>query len=333
MLKPVNDKDLDCICPEIRPEHMNWWHQTMGVSSPSICENIAIGVIDTGFLGHKNIPSLVYHSKHSDTPLKEDSHGSQIVRLITNGANGFENGLLSDVKIHFFDAKLNASSSLARGVTFPTEKLDENLVIEGIDYLSGVVGVDLINLSAGCKEAVEPEVLTEAIKTAELRGCLVIAATGNEGHYEASLPARLPEVVGVGGVGVSNIAPRGTYVDLMQGNAEADNQVGSVSGVGEFFVHARSCRSKGLDVIAPSIGVTLTMSTGYVTDIEGTSFGCPMVTSVLAKKLDQDQVYLEASAERRAQRARAVLQGMCRDVGFNKNDQGMGIPMLEGRAK
>ncbi len=320
------DEELTlCRCRPILPDQKRWWHRILNGDQRVSCPSVTVGVVDIGFSDHRRVSNLTYKSPRPNAKRLPDSHGAQILRIISNEFDGFEDGLCDGIKVAFFDAKLDVESKLAEGVDFPCERLNEGLLVDGIDYLSRN-GADLINISAGSALEEDSLLLRDAIETAALRGSLVVAATGNDGFNQASQPARFEEVVGVGGIGVSNIAPVGSYVDMMQGNAEAENQTAMVPQLGEFFRHARSSWGKGLDVVAPSIGVTLTSIDGYATDIEGTSFGCPMVVSLLAMSLEENQNYREATGLKRVALARRQLEKMCQSVGLEQEYQGMGLP-------
>ena len=89
------------------------------------------------------------------------------------------------------------------------------------DVAAGVVwaadhGARVINLSVGCYAA--PQVLQEAVAYAVSHGCLVVAASGNDGTDARMYPAAFPDVMAVsssardGGLWAGS--NRGPYVDL-----------------------------------------------------------------------------------------------------------------------
>lgn len=322
------DKEITiCRCPPILPVEKRWWNRILNGDTKVSCSSISVGVVDIGFSDHTRVSNLTYFSPNPSSVRLPDSHGAQVLRIISNEFDGFEDGLCDEITTLFFDAKLDVESKLAEGIAFPCERLNENLLVDGIDYLSRH-GADLINISAGSANTEDSTLLRDAVQLASLRGSLVLAATGNEGCDLVSQPARFGEVIGVGGLGVSNIAPLGSYVEMLQSVAEASNETGSVPRLGEFFRHARSSWGAGLDVVAPSIGVTLTSHDGYATDIEGTSFACPMVVSLLAMSLEGNENYRKAKGLDRVKLAREQLTKICQSVGLDEKYQGMGLPRL-----
>jgi subtilisin family serine protease len=86
-------------------------------------------------------------------------------------------------------------------------------VASGIEA-AAVQGADVINVSLGCAHA--STVLAEAVRRAQDRGALVIAASGNDGFIE--YPAQLPGVVAVTAVGPGDwpaeFAATGPRIDL-----------------------------------------------------------------------------------------------------------------------
>jgi hypothetical protein len=132
---------------------------------------------------------------------------------------------------------------------------DSSGVAAGIQYAADH-GARIINLSlAGSSD----RLMGMAVAYAQSKGCVVIAAAGNDGSSAgASYPARYPGVVGVGAVDRSN--------------ARA-----SFSNYGT-----------GVDVSAPGVGVLSTVPGGRYESWDGTSMASPFVSGVAALLLSAD---------------------------------------------
>jgi hypothetical protein len=110
--------------------------------------------------------------------------------------------------------------------------------------------------------------------------------------------------------------------------AKSEGNLIDFGDLGRVFPDPFTSFGDGLDVVAPSIGVTLTISENSVIDTKGILFACSMVIGLLAVALDKNQDYLSASGAERTSIAKSVLIKMSRDIGLINKFQGSGIPLL-----
>jgi hypothetical protein len=128
------------------------------------------------------------------------------------------------------------------GTTIPDSKS-----VQGIKYAADN-GADIINLSYGAYEYSQAE--REAVDYAREKGCVVVAARGNESTDDLSFPCCLPNVIGVGSSG----------------------HTGQKSDFSDY--------GYGLDVLAPGvdiIGLGKASDNTYLSG-DGTSFSTPLVS-------------------------------------------------------
>lgn len=111
-------------------------------------------------------------------------------------------------------------------------------------------GARVINLSLGGPS--DSYAVKSAVLHALAEGCIVVAATGNDGAPMASYPARYPWVVGVG-------------------STNASDAVAASSNYGE-----------GLDVVAPGVSIYSTVIGGGYGLLSGTSMASPFVAGIAA---------------------------------------------------
>ena len=72
-------------------------------------------------------------------------------------------------------------------------------------------GCDLVNLSIG--DSMADDGIRDAVEFAWARGCVCIAATGNDGKGQVDYPARYTQAVAVSAIGLIGSWPAGTYLD------------------------------------------------------------------------------------------------------------------------
>jgi len=204
---------------------------------------IKIAILDTGIdLTHPDLQGNLLTGKNILDPTKppqdDNGHGTNVAGILAAVGNNQQgiSGILWQAKI------------------IPVKVLDQNgngnanIVAEGIYYALDQEA-KIILLSLG--DPVYSPVLDRAVKKAEEKGVLIVAATGNE-EGEINYPAALPTVLAVGAVDSWGNYP--SYANYGQ----------------------------ELDVVAPGTGIyTTKIGGGYSTNI-GTSMAAPQVAGLAA---------------------------------------------------
>ena len=174
---------------------------------------VTIAVLDTGVaVKHKDLAGVVDTQRSFSTvPGEPDitdrhSHGTHVTGIIAAQVNG------------------KGVEGLAPGATVVAGKV---LNEEGVGEVSGIaegiiraadLGVDVISMSLGTTEY--SDVLAASVDYAVSKGCLVVAAAGNDGHlYNLPLyPAALDNVLAVGATAANDsmayFSTHGPYVDI-----------------------------------------------------------------------------------------------------------------------
>jgi subtilisin family serine protease len=242
--------------------------------------------------------------------------------LCARGREETVSGIAPDAEVIFADVSDEADE----------ERIDSELIPAAIHLLADLQ-VDLINISGGSyvPEGGEDEsdlVLQSAVNYAWDQGCLVIAAAGNDASKRPAIPARLAHVIGVGGIGEAEIAPKGSLMHGVQSKAKkAAGAWGRLNDT-EIFHYLHSSYGAGLDVVAPAVGITICYEGGYTFDREGTSFSSPIVVGILACALSKDPAYRLLAGTQRADFAAKKLASMCMNLGLDERRQGKGLPVL-----
>ena len=153
---------------------------------------IVVAVIDTGLdLKHPDLQGQWvqgYNERSPSSPPQDDQgHGTHVSGIISAAMN-------NQIGI----AGIAPSSKI-----MPVKVLDSNGDGDDMDVAAGIRwaaahGANIINLSLG--EGLNPagsEYITEAVRYAQSKGILVVAAAGNDGVGSISYPAALPGVLSV----------------------------------------------------------------------------------------------------------------------------------------
>jgi len=212
---------------------LNGWDILSGSSAT------VIAVIDTGVANHVDLPPLLpgYSSVAGLSPNNDrDGHGTSVAGTI---------GMIGNNNIGGVGINWNAS-------IIPVKVDTENCVITVSNIAKGVIwaadnGAQVISMSVGA--ATGSITLKNAIDYAFEKGCLIVAAAGNDGKNGAVFPARYDNVIGVGAT--TNGSTRATW-----------------SNFGE-----------GVDLVAVG-GYYSTSSVGGYVNKSGTSFASPQVSAL-----------------------------------------------------
>lgn len=169
---------------------------------PEETETVRVAVIDTGIdethpdlegrviSGSTQIEYNSSGSKYSDDGKDDHGHGTHVAGIIGavwNNNKGID-GVMGKVDMELMPVKVLDNSG--RGSTYD--------VINGI-YYAADHGASIMNLSLG--SASKSELEAEAVRYAQNKGCLVIAAAGNEAvNVATTYPASYDNVISVGSV-------------------------------------------------------------------------------------------------------------------------------------
>ena len=149
--------------------------------------DVKIGVVDTGYSGSDDLPAAGGYSIFNGNSDLTDvaGHGTQVAGTLgALGCNGTKSaGVVWNADI--LPVKISESSTVT-----------VSNVSQGIRYAADH-GAQIINLSLSFPS--DSTTLRSAVDYAYNRGCLLVAATGNDGAAKVSYPAAYDNVLGVGG--------------------------------------------------------------------------------------------------------------------------------------
>jgi subtilisin len=306
---------------------LGWWHACMGPAAgrDGAGAGIRVGVVDTGFgpsdcLDHvTGVGAWIDGVSLPGTEAARDvsNHGTHVTGLLAarpcsrTTYAGMAPAVSAFVVRVFSDASWAGADDIASAI--------EQLVEEH--------EVHLINLSVGDSgESSEDERAT--IRYAFDHGALVVAAAGNDGgaiHY----PAAYAEPVAVGAVGRtgegSAFAREGGY---RTDRAPAVSDEGLYAA--EFSSHGPglSCVAPGVDLIS-TVPASPDEKGSPLAGMCGTSQAAPVACGALAILLARDPEYMSMEPSRlRSEKARRILVQSCRDLGFEPDRQGVGLPTV-----
>jgi subtilisin len=245
-----------------------------------------------------------------------DSHGSHVCGII--GAKPAAPGQFSGIA---------PGCGLLCARVFPDADsgADQGDIVLAIDELSRNRQADLINMSLGAKQAsqIEHDGIIDALE----RGTLCVCAAGNSAG-PPEWPGRFPESVAVSAVGLEGWGPPGTLAStrLPEDPAEFGND--------HFYLANFSCFGDEIACTAPGVGILSTVPERFglaapYAAMDGTSMASPAACGALAVLLAGSSDYKQLPRDRtRAEMARRLLAGACRDLGLAARFQGRGMPGL-----
>ena len=166
------------------------------------------------------------------------AHGTSVASIIT-GSEGIAPAAELFV-VRLLDGEgLGNSYHVAQGI------------VQAVDF-----GVQIINMSLGVYQ--DSPLLRQAVKYADDRGVIMVAAAGNDGYNRMPYPAAYPQVLAV------------TAVDAGGQHALFSNQ------------------SKEIDFAAPGVGILTAKEDKGTTLFSGTSAAAPFVSGTLASLISGD---------------------------------------------
>jgi subtilisin family serine protease len=264
------------------------WDVTTGQSS------VKVGIVDNGVdFTHPDLAANFRTGQYgydfvdddadprpANTANPESFHGTHVAGIagavINNGVGvaGWARCQLVAVRV-LNDSGSGVTSDLASGIRWAAD-----------------FGCKVVNMSLTAPSA--PTDVVEACEYAAARGCLLVAASGNEGASSVGYPAGLARVIAVGATG-------------------PDSRLASYSNHG-----AKQ------ELVAAGTGISSTApENGYV-EASGTSMAAPQVAGVAALVWSTDQSLT-------ATRVRALLDASAVDMGAEGRDSYYGYGLVNAR--
>jgi subtilisin family serine protease len=281
-----------------------------GKSADTAGNGLTVGVIDTGVGPHSDLrvaggENTVAGENSSDYHDNGEGHGTHVAGIIAacgkppTGIRGLAPGVvLRSYRVFGKHAKGASNFAIAKAIDRAIEQ-----------------GCDLINMSLGGGPA---DIATrEAIADARARGCLVLAASGNDDRSPVSFPASDSLCLAVSAMGRKGTFPVG---------ATQAGDVASPYGTDKKnFLAAFSNVGSAVDLTGPGVGILSTVPGGYA-PMDGTSMACPAACGIAANILSAlpNIVALPRDEARSDAMARAVLQA-AKSLGFGPTYEGQGL--------
>ena len=281
-----------------------------GSSADTAGENMTVGVVDTGVGPHPDLhvvggENTVTGENPQDFGDNGEGHGTHVGGIIAArgtppvGIRGLAPAVaLRSYRVFGKNSKGASNFSIAKAI--------DRAVAQGCD---------LINMSLGGGPA---DIVTrEAMADARARGCLVLAASGNDDRSPVSFPASDSLCLAISAMGRKLTFPSGT------------TQAGTVAAPygqdPKNFVAAFSNIGPEIDLIAPGVGIISTVPGGYAT-MDGTSMACPAATGMAAKILatHPNILAMPRNQARSDEMAKVVLKS-AKPLGFGPTYEGQGM--------
>ncbi|WP_395321880.1 S8 family peptidase [Variovorax sp. UC74_104] len=231
---------------------------------------VQVAVVDTGVGRHRDLKikrGLNTTAAESSRRFRdEDGHGSHVAGVIASSAAGWRRGEASAVELHAYRI-FESGDPYASSFAIATAIKD-----------AASRGCDLVNLSIG--DSMADDGIRDAVEFAWARGCVCIAATGNDGKGQVDYPARYTEAVAISAIGLVGSWPAGTYLDWT-----SSPSIGKTLGGHDSFLASFSNRGAKVALTAPGVGIVSTIFGDRWGVMSGTSMATPIATGVLARRL------------------------------------------------
>lgn len=241
---------------------------------PEDTTTVRVAVIDTGVdATHPDLTGRVIHGfnaiernssgKIYDSFDSSDDHGhgthvAGIIAAVCDNSIGIQ-GIVGKSKVEILPVKV--LNDEGKGTTYD--------VIEGIRYAADN-GASIINMSLG--SSISSELEKEAIQYAQNKGCLVVAAAGNDSSNVAfSYPASYPNVLAVGSIDIDdNRSYFSNYGDRLDIAAPGSSILSTIPKSTALKEKRAGAYVYGNDI------------SGYYVEWSGTSMATPHVVGVAA---------------------------------------------------
>ncbi|MBI5701244.1 S8 family serine peptidase [Candidatus Saganbacteria bacterium] len=243
------------------------WDATTGTSE------VIVGIVDTGVnynhadLAGKIILGYDYSNSDSD-PMDDNGHGTHLAGIIgasTNNSVGIA-GVNWNVKILAVKSLDSGGSGTSLGVA------------RGINYAANN-SAEVVNMSFG--QPVDDATIKDSIISAYGKGCVLVAAAGNDDVNTPEYPAAYNDYV---------IAVGSTDQNDAKSEWGTNPNTGALQG---------SNYGTWVDVCAPGTLIWSTWHTGSYLQKNGTSMATPHVAALASLILSQDQTFTQSEVRSR----------------------------------
>lgn len=288
----TTDETLEEIQIECRPVEAKCrgrFKNLINAGGKSRGTGVRIGVIDAGYFPVPGLEHVAYFdcrgAELTNLDLsgsKDDMHGASVLSILTcRSRHEFRCGIAPDATVYAVQMPYGDEN-----------ELDPQAFLGAVENLVSM-GVDLINVSAGMvldrrfshlsKSAISAyrSIFQQAEQIAKSQDVLIIAASGNDSSFPVHYPANLTGVLGVGGLGICDLAPEGTDQHKDQMLAHETRPTVKLHNQELFSDPHFSYRGK-LDVLGISSGIVWGFDDDNLSEYWGTSYAAPMVTGALA---------------------------------------------------
>jgi len=251
-------------------------------------EGVVVALLDTGVEAeHPDLAANIIGGWNfvdgNDNVTDVDGHGTMVCGVIAAVAN---NGLgIAGVASNVSIMPLKVLSETGGNM------FDIDLAIR----YAADQGAQVIGMSLGGNFSRFPLLMQDAVEYAYQKGCILVAAAGNDGSNEPFYPAAFDQVIAVSAIN------------------EVD-QKASFSNYGDY-----------IDFCAPGVHVLTTWKNGTYAYRDGTSFAAPFVTGVVALMLSK-----EPSLD--PENVTATLRAEAEDLGAEGWDQFYGWGLVDAYA-
>ena len=273
---------------------------------------VFVAVVDSGVgphrdlavVGGRNTTELEPHGAIDDWM----GHGTHVAGVIAARAGGRRRGEASQVSLLAF--RVFQKNGLAASNFWI-----RNAINEAAD-----AGCCLANLSLGGGNP-DPGVMS-AVQMAWDKGCVCLAAAGNDGAAMVDVPARYRNVLAISAIGLEGAWPRGTTHDLETVASPARGR--EIAGR-RVFVTGFSNHGPEISLTAPGSAVVSMLPGDRYGVMSGTSMATPIATGVLARRIAAAGVHRMAPDGRRAAAIVALAREHAEKLSLPATMQGYGL--------
>ncbi len=304
-----------------------WWKDLIGISETDATagHGIRIGVVDvpfrpSGSVGHVRMMT-VEGKPVPEGRLLDQSHGRDVCEILASRSSDlFSQGIAPGAEIIAADI----------GREDEPDRWDFEKIHSAIEYLTEREGCHLINISGGAPTRLPDDLenatqlLRQAIAVAEDNGALVIAAVGRDKSENVAVPACLRNVIGVGGIGLTGVAPDSTFMQHYQRHA---SKRGNHRGREVFRLPTHPVGA-GTYLLAPGVGMFVGNAAGSYHEVQGSSFAGPIAVGLLARTLSTDNRFWDLTGRDRREHSMKRLAQLCVTLQMSEANQGAGMPRL-----